>query len=104
MPLLGGCSQEGFERLVESKFQYNPKWQDDPEKVLEVMAKAAEEWALVEIELRDCVKAEGKPMKGSSSKQEAGKTGGEREEKRPKTPVFCYGYGDRSRILTECKE
>lgn len=38
--------------LVQAKLHHFPKWKDS-EKVLEVMTKTAEEWALIETDLRD---------------------------------------------------
>lgn len=97
--LLEDCSPEGFTRLVQSKLQYIPQWKEGPEKVLGVMTKAAEDWALVDIEVQDHAIAERKPTSGSSSEKKAKKTAGKHYEERPKTPIICFGCLEQGHAL-----
>lgn len=82
-PLVGVCGLVGFQSLVKTKLQNIPKWKENPERVLQVMATASEEWALIEIELRVCAK-EGGALKsgGSSNKKRTRNKGRKRDEDR----------------------
>lgn len=75
MPLLEGCSPDGYEKPVQAKLEYIPKWEGDPEKVLETMAKAPEEWTLVEMDSQDRAKAEDTFYSGQSSRRKTGGKG-----------------------------
>lgn len=43
IPRVQRCSSVGYETLVQAKVRYFPKWKENPEKVQQVIAKAAEE-------------------------------------------------------------
>lgn len=89
-PLPEGCSPEGFERLVRSKLKYIPNWKGNPEKVLGVIAQAAKEWALVEVEFRDHSREKCQPTPGSSFKRKARKSDGKQDDEWPKTPITYF--------------
>lgn len=73
--------------------------------VLETMAEAAEELALVEMEFRDRPEAESKkPKSGSSSRKKADESGQKQEGERLKTPVTCFGCEEQGHTLRQCEK
>lgn len=53
LSLVGGCIPVGSQGLVKAKLLYVLQWKENPERVLQVMTRASEEWALIETELQD---------------------------------------------------
>lgn len=49
---VAGCAPAGSKNLVKDKLKQDPKWKEDPERVIKTMTKAFEEFEPVEIELR----------------------------------------------------
>lgn len=64
--------------------------------------QGSEDYALVELEFRNCATAESKPKSGSSTKK--AERNDKKWEERPKIPVTCFGRGEGSYTLRQCRK
>lgn len=103
VPLLEGCSPEGSKKLMQTRLQYIPTWKEDPAKVLELIKKAAEDWALFEIDFEIASKRTTNQSQGGLRKKKSEKNQRLEDEERRKTPITCFGYGDQGHSLRPCR-
>lgn len=92
-----GCSLAGFQGLVRAKLQYLPRCIEKQERALQIMTRAWEEWALVEMELCDCARDAWTFRSGESSdKKGDGSKGRKRTRTDRRLPSPASGVGKKA--------
>lgn len=77
---------------MKAKLQHVRQWHEDPEWLLQILARASEEWELVETESRDRAEDGGPSMSGKTCTKKMGvRKGRKGEGDLSKTPIIWFG-------------
>lgn len=102
--LVARRSPSGYRNIAKRKLKYILRCKTDPERVLQSMTKASEEWELVMIEPRNRAKDGGVfRSREPSAKERAGSKCSKKDEDRSEIPITCLGCREQGQTLRQCK-